>query len=63
MAEQADDFAAAIIGLLRDDQTWRSVGLTGRRYVQENFDWPAAVRRYEETLLMVRDKLGRGKVR
>lgn len=59
-ADTAEDFAAAIVRLLGDDSNWRQVGLAGRRYVQENFDWPGAVRRYQETLLTLRDKLARG---
>lgn len=51
LADSAADFAHGISQLLLDEVEWKRVSFAGRNHVRQQFDWPVAVRRYEETLL------------
>jgi glycosyltransferase involved in cell wall biosynthesis len=52
LADTADAFAQAIIGLLKDPDQRRRLGENGRRYVQNHYDWtviaPHLLRVYDE---------------
>jgi glycosyltransferase involved in cell wall biosynthesis len=60
LADSADDFAQAVIVLLKDAQQRQILGAAGRRYVQENYDWsviaPRLLRVYDEIELCQKEK-------
>lgn len=39
LADEAEPFAEAVLGLLRDPARARALGTAGRRFVEENYDW------------------------
>ncbi len=52
-ADSPDDFARAVLALLRDPARRRSLGDAGRRLVEERFAWPRVAREFEERCLEV----------
>ncbi len=47
-AESPEAFARSIIRLLKDQETSKSIGLSGRRLVQTRFGWPSIAREFAE---------------
>jgi len=41
------DFARAVVSLIRDDGRRRSLGLAGRRLMEERYSWPRVARDFE----------------
>ncbi len=60
LADSADDFAQAVIVLLKDTEQRQTLGAAGMRYVQENYDWsviaPRLLRVYDEVELRRKEK-------
>jgi len=48
--EGADEFAAVLERLQRDRDLHRALGQAGRRYVSENYRWPAVMARYRRLI-------------
>jgi glycosyltransferase involved in cell wall biosynthesis len=48
LAEDAAGLAAAVIGLLRDGELRRRIGLAGRAFVERRFRWEGVLERMEE---------------
>jgi glycosyltransferase involved in cell wall biosynthesis len=46
-ADSAAEFAQAVIGLLKDGDRRRALGLAGRRLVEERFSWSQVTREFE----------------
>lgn len=48
LAEDAAGLAAAVVGLLRNDELRQRIGLAGRAFVQRHFRWESVLERFEE---------------
>jgi glycosyltransferase involved in cell wall biosynthesis len=46
-ADEPDDFAQAVVSLLRDSERRRALATAGRRLVEERFSWAQVARRFE----------------
>jgi glycosyltransferase involved in cell wall biosynthesis len=53
--DQADDFAQAVIQLLRNGQQCSRLGRNGRELIEQEYDWKVVVDRMEEAILEVID--------
>ena len=47
VADSAEDFAAAVVRLLRDRELGRKLGTAGRRFVEDEYSWESAGARLE----------------
>ena len=47
-ADQPEEFARAVIELLRDADRRRALGRSGRQLVEAQFSWPQVALRFEE---------------
>jgi sugar transferase (PEP-CTERM/EpsH1 system associated) len=50
VADDVDGQVEAVCGLLRDRDRARDLGLAGRRFVEENYDWEACLQPLDEVL-------------
>ena len=50
LADDAEPFAEAVLGLLRDPGRARELGAQGRRFVEENYDWEVVLRPLDRIL-------------
>jgi sugar transferase (PEP-CTERM/EpsH1 system associated) len=50
LADSAGDFAAAVVGLFRDEEARTRLGQTGRRLVTERYDWSSVFGHLEQAL-------------
>jgi len=50
LADDPEDFAAAVIELLRNRKEAARMAAAGRRFVEEHFAWDVIGARFEETL-------------
>jgi glycosyltransferase involved in cell wall biosynthesis len=50
IADKPDDFAAAVVRLLRDPALRLELGINGRRLVQQEYDWGMLAQRFESVL-------------
>ena len=46
-ADDPDDFAGAVVSLLKDPARRRALGLAGRRLVETRYSWPQVARQFE----------------
>lgn len=46
-SDDPSDFARAVVSLIRDDGRRRSLGLAGRRLMEERYSWPRVARDFE----------------
>jgi polysaccharide biosynthesis protein PslH len=47
LADEPDDFARAVVDLVRDPERRRALGRQGRRLVEERYSWPQIARTFE----------------
>ena len=50
LADSADDFAAAVVGLFRDEEARTRLGEAGRRLVTQRYDWSLVFGHLEQAL-------------
>jgi hypothetical protein len=50
VANEARDFAESVCRLLRDPESAQELGLRGRRFVEQNYDWEVVFRPLDEVL-------------
>jgi len=58
IADSPEDFAKAVVTLLRDDTLCRNLGRNGRKLVEEVYDWKVIGKQLEEAYYEVLEKIG-----
>jgi glycosyltransferase involved in cell wall biosynthesis len=49
--KRSAEFAAAVVGLLRDRKMADQIGQTARQFVEQHYSWDGNLRRLEEIML------------
>jgi glycosyltransferase involved in cell wall biosynthesis len=55
-ADHPEEFARAVVSLIRDPERRRELGNAGRRLVEERYSWPQVAREFESNLKEVFDR-------
>jgi glycosyltransferase involved in cell wall biosynthesis len=53
VCDDNEQFAAAVVKILNDDQLGETIGLNGYRYVKDNFDWNVVNGRWKDVLTRI----------